>query len=154
MLGFVQRRLEVLLLTARSGVPRAGERGEVRGGGAGLSWRPRCLSGGRGPAGEGPVTALSPPGQGAVGHVSAPRAAPSLSELCSLRALAWKCTTPENLRCPHSGEAVAQAARGGGGVTVTGGVHEMCGCGTVGAVGMGQWLDRVILEVFLTLVFL
>ena len=35
-----------------------------------------------------------------------------------------------------SGEAVAQAAQGGGGVTVPGGVPEPCGCGTE---GRGQW---------------
>ena len=29
-----------------------------------------------------------------------------------------------------SSEAVAQAAQGGGGVTVSGGVEGMCGCGT------------------------
>jgi len=31
---------------------------------------------------------------------------------------------------------VAQAAQGGGGVTVPGGVEEPCGCGTE---GRGQW---------------
>ena len=31
-----------------------------------------------------------------------------------------------------SGEAVAQAARGGGGVTIPGGDQESCGCGTEG----------------------
>jgi len=30
----------------------------------------------------------------------------------------------------ESSEAVAQAAQGGGGVTVPGGVQELCGCGT------------------------
>ena len=40
------------------------------------------------------------------------------------------------------GEALAQAAQGGGGITVPGGVQETCGCGTegcgsVGMVGMG-----------------
>ncbi len=35
-----------------------------------------------------------------------------------------------------SGAAVAQAAQGGGGVTVPGGVPEPCGCGTE---GRGQW---------------
>ena len=35
-----------------------------------------------------------------------------------------------------SGAAVAQAAQGGGGVTVHGGVPELCGCGTE---GHGQW---------------
>ena len=32
----------------------------------------------------------------------------------------------------RSGEAVAQVAQGGGGVTVPGGVQEPCGCGTEG----------------------
>ena len=32
----------------------------------------------------------------------------------------------------RSGEAVAQAAWGGDGVTITGGVQETCGCGTEG----------------------
>ena len=36
-----------------------------------------------------------------------------------------------------SGEAVAQAAQGGGGVTVSEGVQEPCGCGTEGC---GQWV--------------
>jgi len=35
-----------------------------------------------------------------------------------------------------SGAAVSQAAQGGGGVTVPGGVPELCGCGTE---GHGQW---------------
>jgi len=35
-----------------------------------------------------------------------------------------------------SGEAVAQAARGGGAVPVPGGIQELCGCGTEGD---GQW---------------
>ena len=35
-----------------------------------------------------------------------------------------------------SSEAVAQAAQGGGGDTVPGGVQEPCGCGTE---GHGQW---------------
>ena len=47
-----------------------------------------------------------------------------------------------------SGAAVAQAAQGGGGVTIPGGVPEPCGCGTedmiTGMVGMGWWLDQVI----------
>ena len=39
-----------------------------------------------------------------------------------------------------------QAAQGGGGVSIPGGVQEMCRCdteghGLVGTVGMGQWLD-------------
>ena len=36
----------------------------------------------------------------------------------------------------RSGEAVVQAAQGGGGVTIFGGVQEMCGCGTE---ERGQW---------------
>ena len=36
----------------------------------------------------------------------------------------------------QSSEAAAQAAQGGGGVTVPGGVEEPCGCGTEGC---GQW---------------
>ena len=47
---------------------------------------------------------------------------------------------------------MAQAAQGGDGVTVPGGVPELCGCGTEdmvsGQVGVGWWLDQVILEVF------
>ena len=31
---------------------------------------------------------------------------------------------------PKSSAAVAQAAQGGGGVTIPGGVPELCGCGT------------------------
>jgi len=34
--------------------------------------------------------------------------------------------------------AVTQAAQGGGGVTVPGGVQEPCGCGTEGR-GQGTW---------------
>ena len=36
----------------------------------------------------------------------------------------------------ESSEAVAQAAQGGGAVTIPGGVQEPCGCGTE---GRGQW---------------
>jgi len=35
-----------------------------------------------------------------------------------------------------SGDALEQAAQGGGGVTVPGGVQEPCGCGSE---GHGQW---------------
>ena len=47
---------------------------------------------------------------------------------------------------------MARAAQGGGGVTVSGGAQEPCGCGTEGRglvsmVGMGQWLDMMILVV-------
>ena len=41
-----------------------------------------------------------------------------------------------NISSQRSSEAVAQAAQGGGGVTVPGGVPEPCGCGTE---GHGQW---------------
>ena len=50
---------------------------------------------------------------------------------------------------------MAQAAQGGGGVTVPGGVPEPCGCGTEDVVsghgGMGWRLDQVILEAFSSL---
>ena len=36
----------------------------------------------------------------------------------------------------NSGDAVAQAAQGGGGVTTPGGAQELCGCGTEGC---SQW---------------
>ena len=39
---------------------------------------------------------------------------------------------------------MAQAAQGGGAITVTGGVPEPCGCGMV---GMGWSLDWTILEI-------
>ena len=42
----------------------------------------------------------------------------------------------EKLLLQKSGEAVAQAAQGGGGVTIPGGVPEMRRCGTE---GHGQW---------------
>jgi len=38
----------------------------------------------------------------------------------------------KNFFLDKSGEALAQAAQGGGGVTVPGGVQEMCVCGTEG----------------------
>ncbi len=45
-----------------------------------------------------------------------------------------------------NGEALEQAAQGGGGVTILGGFQETCrygteGHGLVGMVGMGKWLD-------------
>ena len=40
-----------------------------------------------------------------------------------------------------SGEAVVQAAQGGGGVTISGGVQEMCGCGTEGRGQWAWWVD-------------
>ena len=43
----------------------------------------------------------------------------------------------EEFLLSKSGEAVAQAAQGGGAVTVPGGVEESCGCGTEGC---GQWV--------------
>ena len=42
----------------------------------------------------------------------------------------------KNVLISKSGAAVAQAAQGGGAVTITGGVEEQCGCGTE---GRGQW---------------
>jgi len=42
----------------------------------------------------------------------------------------------EQFLLSKSSEAVAQAAQGGGAVTVPGGVEEPCGCGTE---GRGQW---------------
>ena len=52
-----------------------------------------------------------------------------------------------------SGQALEQAAQGGGGVTIPGGVQKMCKCGTsghglAGMVVLGGWLDSMILEVF------
>ena len=47
-----------------------------------------------------------------------------------------------------SGEALEQAAQGGGGFTIPGGVQEMWRSGTGGMVGMGWWLAWVILVVF------
>lgn len=51
---------------------------------------------------------------------------------------------------------MAQAVRGSGRVIVPGGVKAMCRCGTdghrlVSTKGVGQWLDEMILVVFLTL---
>jgi len=51
----------------------------------------------------------------------------------------------------ESGQTLEQAAQGGGGVTIPGGVQETWGCGIeglVGMVGMGWWLEWMILEVF------
>ena len=51
----------------------------------------------------------------------------------------------ETFLLSKSSAAVAQAAQGGGAVTVPGGVQERCGCGTE---GRGQWawwvLDQMI----------
>ena len=41
-----------------------------------------------------------------------------------------------NFLLRKNGEAVAQAAQGGGAATIPGGVEEPCGCGTE---GRGQW---------------
>ena len=38
-----------------------------------------------------------------------------------------------------SGKAVSQAAQGGGGVTVPGGVQEPCGCVTEGCAQWAWW---------------
>jgi len=51
------------------------------------------------------------------------------------------------------GQALEQAAQGGGGVPVPGGVQKTCRCGTsrcglVGMVVLGGWLDSMVLEVF------
>jgi len=53
----------------------------------------------------------------------------------------------------YFGQALAQAAQGGGGVPIPGGVQKACGCGTwghglAGVVGLGGWLDSMISEVF------
>jgi len=52
-----------------------------------------------------------------------------------------------------SGQALAQAAQGSGGVPIPGRVQTPCGCGPwghglAGVVGLGWRLDVVILEVF------
>ena len=44
----------------------------------------------------------------------------------------------EEFLLQKSGEAVAQAAQGGGAVTVHGGVQDPCGCGTEGR-GLVVW---------------
>ena len=54
-----------------------------------------------------------------------------------------------------SGAPLAQAALGGGGVTVPGGAQGLWGCGTEGcgqwaALVVGGWWDQKILEVFST----
>jgi len=58
----------------------------------------------------------------------------------------------------ESGQALAQAAQGGGGVPIPGGVQKMCRCGTLGyglagMGGLGGWLDVMILEVFSNLTY-
>ena len=47
-----------------------------------------------------------------------------------------------------SGEALAQAAQGGRGVTVSGNVPELWRCGTLGRGQWGGQLDWMTLEVF------
>ena len=52
-----------------------------------------------------------------------------------------------------SGQALEQAAQGGGGVTIPGGVQKTCRCGIlghglVGMVVLGEQLDLIILEIF------
>ena len=51
----------------------------------------------------------------------------------------------EKILLRKSSEALAQAAQGGDGVTIPGGVQEPCRCGTEGHSGhmlvMGMWLD-------------
>jgi len=39
-------------------------------------------------------------------------------------------------------EAVAQAAQSGGGITIPGGVQELCGCGTEGHGLVGNFVGR------------
>ena len=56
--------------------------------------------------------------------------------------LVWQVVEPSFLSgwipgFSKSGEAVAQAAQGGGGVTVPGDVQEPCGCGTEGTWAVG-----------------
>lgn len=62
----------------------------------------------------------------------------------------------ENFLPGRSGQALAQSAHGSGRVTILGGVPELWRFGTeehglVGMVRMGQWLDKVILELFSSL---
>jgi len=57
-----------------------------------------------------------------------------------------------------SGQALEQAAQGGGGVTIPGSVQETCSCGTlghglVGMVVLGWQLDLMSLEIFSNLWF-
>ena len=49
----------------------------------------------------------------------------------------------EQFLLSKSSEAVAQAAQGGGGVTILGGVPEMCGHGTEGH-GQWAWCDGLL----------
>jgi len=56
------------------------------------------------------------------------------------------------------GQALEQAAQGGGWVPILGRVQKTCRCGTsgyglVGMVVLGGWLDLMILEVFSNLWF-
>jgi len=64
----------------------------------------------------------------------------------------WARLDIRNISSQKSDDALAKAAQGGGGVTVPGGVQEMCRCGTEGH-GLWAWwcwggLDLAILEVF------
>jgi len=59
----------------------------------------------------------------------------------------------EKCLCCKSGQALAQAAQGSGGVPIPGGVQKLCGCGPwghglAGMVGLGWWLDLMVLEDF------
>jgi len=59
----------------------------------------------------------------------------------------------KNFFTERIGQTLGQAAQGGGGVPIPGGVQKMCRCGTsvyglVGMVVLGGWLDSMILEVF------
>jgi len=52
-----------------------------------------------------------------------------------------------------SGQVLEQAAQGGGGLPIPGGVKKTCRCGTfrhdlTGTVLLGGWLNLMILEVF------
>jgi len=54
------------------------------------------------------------------------------------------------------GQTLEQAAQGGSGVPIPGGVQKTCRCGTSGhglvrMVVLGGWLDLMILEVFFNL---
>ena len=52
-----------------------------------------------------------------------------MASSCARGGLGW---ILGKLHLRKSGEAVAQAAQGSGGVTVPGGAEEPCGCGTEG----------------------
>ena len=84
-----------------------------------------------------------------------------LARHCSIyfSRLAYSCHALEAVPAPPrcfrllSGQALDQAAQGGGGVPIPGGVKKTCRCGTsgyglIGMVVLGGWLDSMILEVF------